>query len=131
MGSQLLQNTQIIKQTGVVLWKIWRKYVSVSYSFGCMLCAFYVIFGQFFANHLLEQCSKLNHWLNANLKFKYQMDSIVRANKNPEMFFFQSTCTCRQWRRGAIIWIITFPTMPRKPRISAMKTWQGYVSQLT
>ena len=30
-GSQLLQNTEIIKQTVVLLWKFWRKYESVSY----------------------------------------------------------------------------------------------------
>ena len=35
MGSQLLQNTKIIKQTVVLLWKIWRKYGSVSYLFSC------------------------------------------------------------------------------------------------
>ena len=35
MGSQLLQNAQIIKQTDVLLWKIWRKYESVSYLFSC------------------------------------------------------------------------------------------------
>ena len=34
-GSQLLQNRWIIKQTVVLLWKYWRKYESVSYSFGC------------------------------------------------------------------------------------------------
>ena len=37
MDSQLLQNTKIIKQTDVLLWKIWRKYGSVSYLFSCML----------------------------------------------------------------------------------------------
>ena len=37
MGSQLLQNTEIIKQTDVLLWKIWRKYRSVSYLFSCTL----------------------------------------------------------------------------------------------
>ena len=31
--SQLLQNTWIIKQTVVLLWKFWRKYQSVSYLF--------------------------------------------------------------------------------------------------
>ena len=35
MGSQLLQNTEIIKQTDVLLWKIWRIYGSVSYLFSC------------------------------------------------------------------------------------------------
>ena len=35
MGSQLLQNAQIIKQTDVLLWKIWQKYGSVSYLFSC------------------------------------------------------------------------------------------------
>ena len=34
MGSQLLQNMKIIKQIDVLLWKIWRKYGSVSYLFG-------------------------------------------------------------------------------------------------
>ena len=33
MGSQLLQNTEIIKQTDVLLWKIKRIYGSVSYLF--------------------------------------------------------------------------------------------------
>ena len=33
--SQLLQNTWIIKQTVVLLWKNWRKYWSVSYLFSC------------------------------------------------------------------------------------------------
>ena len=36
-GSQLLQNTWIIKQTSVLLWKNWRKYGCVSYSFSSML----------------------------------------------------------------------------------------------
>ena len=35
MGSQLLQNVQMIKQTDVLLWKIWRKSGSVSYFFSC------------------------------------------------------------------------------------------------
>jgi hypothetical protein len=35
IGFQLLQNTEIIKQTDVLLWKIWRKYESVSYLFSC------------------------------------------------------------------------------------------------
>ena len=35
MGSQLLQNTEIIKQTDVLLWKILRKYGSISYLFSC------------------------------------------------------------------------------------------------
>ena len=34
-SSQLLQNMWIIKQTGILLWKNWRKYGSVSYSFSC------------------------------------------------------------------------------------------------
>ena len=34
-GSQLLQKTRIIKQTDILLWKIWRKYESVLYSFSC------------------------------------------------------------------------------------------------
>ena len=34
-GSQLLQNTWIIKQTVIFLWKYWRKYGSVWYSFSC------------------------------------------------------------------------------------------------
>ena len=37
MGSQLLQNTEIIKQTDVLIWKIWRKYRSVLYLFSCNL----------------------------------------------------------------------------------------------
>ena len=36
-GSQLLQNTWIIKQTGVLLWKNWRKYGCVSYWFSCIM----------------------------------------------------------------------------------------------
>ena len=35
MGSQLLQNTEIFKQTDVLLWKMWGKYGSVSYLFSC------------------------------------------------------------------------------------------------
>ena len=35
IGSQLLQNMEIIKQTDVLLWKIWRKFGSVSYLFSC------------------------------------------------------------------------------------------------
>ena len=35
MGSQLLQNTDVIKQTEALLWKIWRIYGSVSYLFSC------------------------------------------------------------------------------------------------
>ena len=34
-GSQLIQNTWIIKQTLVFLWKYWRKYGPVRYSFSC------------------------------------------------------------------------------------------------
>ena len=34
-GSQLLQNTRIIKQTVVLLWINWRKYGAVSYLFSC------------------------------------------------------------------------------------------------
>ena len=36
-SSQILQNTGIIKQTDVLLWKIWRRYGSVSYLFSCTL----------------------------------------------------------------------------------------------
>ena len=32
MGAQLLQSMKIIKQTNIILWKIWKKYWSVSYS---------------------------------------------------------------------------------------------------
>ena len=39
MGSQILQNTEIIKQTDVLLWKIWRIYGSVSYLFSCTFCS--------------------------------------------------------------------------------------------
>ena len=35
MGLQLLQNAKIIKQTDILIWKIWRKYGSVSYLFSC------------------------------------------------------------------------------------------------
>ena len=35
MGSQLLQNMEMIKQTDVSRWKIWRIYGSVSYLFSC------------------------------------------------------------------------------------------------
>ena len=35
VGSQLLQNTEIIKQTDALLWKIKRIYGSVSYLFSC------------------------------------------------------------------------------------------------
>ena len=35
MSLQLLQNTEIIKQTEILLWKIWRKYGSVLYLFSC------------------------------------------------------------------------------------------------
>ena len=35
MGSQFLQNTEIIKQTDVLLWKIWGIYGSVLYLFSC------------------------------------------------------------------------------------------------
>ena len=35
MGSQLLQNMEIVKQTDVLLWKIWRKSGSVSFLFSC------------------------------------------------------------------------------------------------
>ena len=37
MGSQPLQNTEIIKQTDLLHWKIWRIYESVSYLFSCTL----------------------------------------------------------------------------------------------
>ena len=40
MGSKLLQKTKIIKQTDILLWKIWGKYGSLSYLliilFSCM-----------------------------------------------------------------------------------------------
>ena len=36
MDSQLLQNKEIIKQTDILLWKICRKYRSVSYLHGCL-----------------------------------------------------------------------------------------------
>jgi hypothetical protein len=36
MGSQLLQNTEIIKQTNVLLWKIIRKYGSVLHLSSCI-----------------------------------------------------------------------------------------------
>ena len=39
MGSQFLQNTEIIKQTDVSLWKIWRIYGSVSYLLSCIVIA--------------------------------------------------------------------------------------------
>ena len=42
MGSQLLQNTEIIKQTNVLLWKIWRIYGSVSYLFSCTVSSLYL-----------------------------------------------------------------------------------------
>ena len=35
MGLKLLQNMEIIKQTDILLWKIWRKFGSVSYLFSC------------------------------------------------------------------------------------------------
>ena len=38
-GSQLLQNTWIIKRTVVLLWKNWRKYGAVLYLFSCKLAA--------------------------------------------------------------------------------------------
>ena len=39
-GSQLWQNSWIIKQTVVLLWKFWRNYGSVSYLFSCIsICA--------------------------------------------------------------------------------------------
>ena len=37
MGSQLLQNTEIIKQTDILLWKIGRKYGAVSYFLSCTI----------------------------------------------------------------------------------------------
>jgi hypothetical protein len=40
MGLQLLKNTEIIKQTDILLWKIWRKYGSVSYFFSCTIYKF-------------------------------------------------------------------------------------------
>ena len=58
-GSQLLQNTWIIKQTVVLLWKNWRKYGSVSYSFRCWVRNIEEI-----KNHSLQtwQIIKLNDW---------------------------------------------------------------------
>ena len=51
ISSQLLQNTEKVKQTDVLLWKIWRKYRSVSY---------------LFSSTPAEQCSvcgdRLEHW---------------------------------------------------------------------
>ena len=49
MGSKLLQNTEIIKQTDVLLWKIWRKYRSVSYLFSCNMNAPSKIFSTHYA----------------------------------------------------------------------------------
>jgi hypothetical protein len=40
MGLQLLQNMEIIKQTDILLWKIGRKYGSVSYLFSCTYSKF-------------------------------------------------------------------------------------------
>ena len=59
-GSQLLQNTWIIKQIVVLLWKSWRKYSSVSSSFSC------------FKNGIYQKCSSKMVFLD---KIKIQKDS--------------------------------------------------------
>ena len=50
-GSQLLQNTWIIKQTVVLLWKLWKKYQSISYSFSCTYLLLFWSMGPFSLQH--------------------------------------------------------------------------------
>ena len=70
-GSLLLQNTWIVKQTVVLLWKFWRKYGSDSYSFSCTR-----IILEVFGTYICLLLSK------STLIYKWTTNQLLRPCKN-------------------------------------------------
>ena len=81
-GSQLLKNTQIIKQTDLLFWKNWRKYGAVSYLFNCIWNYKFLTIKLFsHSNHLFYYVSVSTQWCvfyNWNNKSAWNFATIAK-----------------------------------------------------
>ena len=83
MGLQLFQNTEIIKQTDILLWKIWRKYGSVSCLFSCTF-----IFVYFEVKPKWDLDANMRSWCEYSL-YKFQVIIRSMGKKQTETGPFQ------------------------------------------
>ena len=114
MGSQLLQNTEIIKQTDVLLWKIWRKYGSVFYLFSCN--------NNNFECWTWKKCSR--NQTAANILFIFisrisqvTLDCIAKSIASQSIAKYDSTCDGSQ--AGICVkYFLSFPQKNLSPEIT-------------
>ena len=88
MCSQLLQNREIIKQSDILLWKIWRKYGSVSYLFSCKKISNRYLHSLIY-NDSLKRGKKVNLRQKSN-KFKEQKRCLINSKSANALFVFKA-----------------------------------------
>ena len=135
IGSQLLQNTEIIKQTDVLLWNIWRIYGSVSYLFSCIKIIKLQIFTVGYDENTALICLDYNLVVVNNFIITYFLRNLDSPILKTKYFFLIFLLNDFAARKVLIFYPKLFRPTERKKIIKSVhfkKTvaWSSFLSKL-